>query len=81
MIANGLTKALTHVKFHCFVEQIDMTQNLISTTTIAGATHIFQPQNPCWTKPNLSKNIIKIGSTNAHPQHNLQKSVDNQPIP
>ena len=24
MIADGLTKALTHVKFHCFIEQINM---------------------------------------------------------
>lgn len=25
MIADGLTKALTHVKFHCFIEQMNMT--------------------------------------------------------
>ena len=25
MIANGLTKALTRVKFHCFIEQMNMT--------------------------------------------------------
>ena len=58
MIADGLTKALTHVKFHRFIEQMNM-QSIVSTVTINKASTNLSPSTA--TKPFVKAYQLQLG--------------------